>query len=164
MCRSLKHLVAAFILCLLCYANAFNLRRVHTKTAVHKYPSFLERSLKMKVTIPLNMPGSFASIKSGNTPNLQFLSVPFKQISLFWKSSLLILVALATKLQNKAKKAQNAMEDGWVKRGSGSATARTIEVWRFAFSFLFKFVRIYKLLKSSHFPLRLNPFCFNTPS
>ena len=40
---------------------------------------------------------------------------------------------------------------GWVKRAKGTAFGRTVEVWRFAFSFLFKFLKVNKLKKSKEF-------------
>ena len=46
-----------------------------------------------------------------------------------------------TKIDTQMKSTANAMEDGWFKRGFGGSISRTVEVWGFAISFAFKFVR-----------------------
>lgn len=65
-----------------------------------------------------------------------------------------LFVLIATTFAATSKRVMNIgnkMEDGWVKRGKGSALGRTIEVWRFAFSFLFKWLKVNKLKKSKAF-------------
>jgi hypothetical protein len=37
----------------------------------------------------------------------------------------------------------NPLESGWTKRGYGGSLSRTVEVWGFAISFIYKFVSIY---------------------
>lgn len=54
------------------------------------------------------------------------------------------LVSFREKITAKLQKASKEMEDGWKTRGSGSAFARTVEIWSFAISFAFLAVRIIK--------------------
>lgn len=64
---------------------------------------------------------------------------------------LVVLGGLLVAVQKKALGLSNDMEGGWVKRAKGTAFGRTVEVWRFAFSFLFKFLKVRKLKKSKAF-------------
>ena len=71
-----------------------------------------------------------------------------------WKAFGLLLIAwvaqVRSKISLKAKAvagAVNAMETGWVKRGTGGAFSRTVEVYSFAFSFAYKFIKSEQLKK-----------------
>lgn len=61
------------------------------------------------------------------------------------QASLIILLAtfagFQMKLKNKVKNV-SAMESGWLKRGNGGGFTRTVEVWIFAISFIYKYVSV----------------------
>jgi len=69
-----------------------------------------------------------------------------------WKTFGLLMIAwvakVRAKISSKAVAAVNAMETGWVKRGTGGAFSRTVEVYSFAFSFAYKFIKSEKLKKT----------------
>lgn len=74
---------------------------------------------------------------------LSLLSKAFSEGITKLQASLIILVAtfagFQMKLKQKVKNA-SAMESGWLKRGTGGGFTRTVEVWVFAISFLYKYV------------------------
>eukprot|EP00607_Mallomonas_marina_P009763 CAMPEP_0182420818 /NCGR_PEP_ID=MMETSP1167-20130531/5908_1 /TAXON_ID=2988 /ORGANISM="Mallomonas Sp, Strain CCMP3275" /LENGTH=601 /DNA_ID=CAMNT_0024597301 /DNA_START=326 /DNA_END=2131 /DNA_ORIENTATION=+ len=51
------------------------------------------------------------------------------------------------KAKKEIKNAAGAMETGWFKRGYGGSFARTVEVWTFAISFIFRWLKVKKLSK-----------------
>ena len=66
-----------------------------------------------------------------------------KQLSFVTTASrafILLFVALVSRFKSKVSRAVSTMEGGWSKRGYNGAFWRTVEVWRFTFSFLFKYV------------------------
>ena len=106
-------------------------KNLYKKITVESHRS----NLDMKAAI------SAPSIALKNAPKSLFRGLP----NFDWKPFIALCSALllrgSSKLQSKLKQATNAMENEWVKRGSGSSFARTLEVWAFAISFLFKYVR-----------------------
>jgi hypothetical protein len=76
----------------------------------------------------------------------RYLQVALASVSFVFASS-----RIRNKIARGLKKVGNKMEEGWLKRGKGSAFGRTIEVWRFAFSFAFKWLSVNKLKKSKAF-------------
>ena len=62
----------------------------------------------------------------------------------FWKaffaSVALLLISFRSKFAKVMAATGNKMEEGWLQRGQGSAIGRTIEIWRFAIVFAFKWV------------------------
>jgi hypothetical protein len=62
----------------------------------------------------------------------------------FWKAVLASIAiaayTLRSKFANVIAKSGDNMEAGWLQRGKGSAFGRTVEVWRFAIVFAFKWV------------------------
>ena len=86
-----------------------------------------------------------------------------KNVSVGWKAFVLMVAALVTrakaKLKKEVKKAANQMENGWSRRGYNGSFRRTLEVWLFSVSFLFKFVSLFCILSITAIILsRFNPF------
>jgi hypothetical protein len=62
-----------------------------------------------------------------------------------------VLASMKLKLKRQVRTAaSNVMESGWTKRGYGGSFARTVEVWLFAISYLFKYVSLaaYSLVRT----------------
>ena len=57
-----------------------------------------------------------------------------------WKAVILVFVALIGRFKSKLSRAVSTMEGGWNKRGYNGAFWRTVEVWRFVITFVFKYV------------------------
>lgn len=72
-----------------------------------------------------------------------------------WRPIALLVVTILGTMRSKITKkineaTENVMESGWVKRGKGGSFRRTIEVWSFAFQFLFKYVSLALLITTLH--------------
>jgi hypothetical protein len=66
-----------------------------------------------------------------------------KQLSFItnaWKAAILVFVAIISRFKSKVSRTISTMEGGWKKRGYSGAFWRTVEVWRFVISFVFKYV------------------------
>lgn len=66
-----------------------------------------------------------------------------KQLSFItnaWKAAILVFVAVISRFKSKVSRTISTMEGGWKKRGYSGAFWRTVEVWRFVISFVFKYV------------------------
>mmetsp|Transcript_17062 Transcript_17062/g.28628 ORF Transcript_17062/g.28628 Transcript_17062/m.28628 type:complete len:697 (+) Transcript_17062:147-2237(+) len=64
-----------------------------------------------------------------------------------FRAVILLFAGIVFKLRNKIRRGVKDMEDGWTKRGSGGSFSRTVEVWTFAVSFIFKYFKVRKLEK-----------------
>lgn len=75
-----------------------------------------------------------------------------KQLSFItnaWKAAILVFVAVISRFKSKVSRTISTMEGGWKKRGYSGAFWRTVEVWRFVISFVFKYVSFSCLIDSS---------------
>jgi len=100
-----------------------------------------QRHVLMLASIPFPLqPGSAGGIRALIAP-----------VTRQWKSIAIVFTAIIARLKMKAKKeiknAAGAMETGWFKRGYGGSFARTVEVWTFAISFIFRWLKVKKLSK-----------------
>lgn len=99
----------------------------------------------MKAAIPL------PSFDSSKTQSLFQISNLTKPVSQFISAITTFLSAFVLRksnaLQAKLKSAANSMEMGWKQRGFGGSFRRTVEVWTFVISYLFKYLKV-KRLKS----------------
>ena len=107
--------------------------------------------MQMKVAVPINtnMLSSTSSKLLGMASSMQG---QIGTLSSAWKAVGLILIAWLTQFRTKINLkivtgAVNAMEKGWAKRGTGGAFSRTIEVYAFAFSFAYRFIKSERLKK-----------------
>jgi hypothetical protein len=97
---------------------------------------FQDNNVRMNAAIPLR------GVSIGNKLFRSTLSVQ-KQLSLVtnaWKAAIFVCVAIVGRFKTKIGKSISNMEGGWTKRGYNGAFWRTVEVWRFAFSFIFRYV------------------------
>lgn len=78
------------------------------------------------------------------------------------------LTTLRLRMNYQVQSVTNGMESGWTKRGYGGGFSRTIEVWGFAISFLYKYVRDIRFVDSCdaflHFTCRLKKCRFKYKS
>jgi hypothetical protein len=69
-----------------------------------------------------------------------------RRVSMSWQALIMMTAALITRFQSKIKrtvaKAANKMEAGWTQRGTNGSLRRTVEIWWFAISFIFKVVSV----------------------
>ena len=105
--------------------------------------------MQMKVAVPINMLSTTSSKLLGMASSVQG---QIGSLSSAWKAVGLILLAWLTQFRTKINLkivtgAVNAMEKGWDKRGTGGAFSRTIEVYAFAFSFAYRFIKSERLKK-----------------
>ena len=84
-------------------------------------------------TVPMEVPTQ--KVQSG-------ISTQLKDLLTFFQVTVVkgFFGKIGAKLNRTMSQATNKMEDGWTKRGSGSAWQRTVEVWGFAFKFGFSLV------------------------
>ena len=98
--------------------------------------SIARRSALPMVALPTNLPVTLPAKLSEIVSKLRF-DAKVMNISALTA----LVVAFRNKISAKLQSgASNVMEQGWTKRGDGTATQRTLEVWSFAFSFAFKWV------------------------
>jgi hypothetical protein len=57
-----------------------------------------------------------------------------------WRAIIVVFVAVISRFKSKVSRTISTMEGGWKKRGYNGAFWRTVEVWRFVISFIFKYV------------------------
>ncbi len=86
------------------------------------------------VTLPTNLPVTVPAKISEMVSKLRFNA---RVVNLSALTAL--IVAFRNKISARIG-VTNMMEQGWTKRGDGTAAQRTLEVWSFAFSFIFKWV------------------------
>lgn len=71
-------------------------------------------------------------------PIVQFVTLLATIVSAFF-------IQKSSKVQEKLKAAASQMEMGWKKRGVGGAFFRTVEVWVFAITYVFRFLKVERL-------------------
>ena len=92
---------------------------------------------KLNAVVSLPIPDLIRNPKSSTFSNL------LSSIRGVFLISVGFFASLKSKFQSNIKiVASNAMESGWTKRGYSGSFSRTLEIWGFAISFLYKFVRI----------------------
>jgi hypothetical protein len=95
---------------------------------------------RLQMKVAFFTPPSSVSIKK--LVNVNVLN--FSKIKMSWRALILLitayLVTAKTKMKNQLNLASTKMEMGWSSRGTGSSLSRTLEVWIFAFTFLWKYV------------------------
>ena len=102
-------------------------------------------NLEMSAAIPMrsvNIGTKIIGSTFGMRKQLSFVTTASRAI-------ILLFVALISRFKSKLSRAVSTMEGGWSKRGYNGAFLRTVEVWRFTFSFLFKYVS--KCLRVVHY-------------
>jgi predicted unusual protein kinase regulating ubiquinone biosynthesis (AarF/ABC1/UbiB family) len=97
----------------------------------------------MKAAIPLpsfdnSKAPSLFQIPSVVKPITQFFTLLTTFISAF-------LLRKSNSIQAKLKSAANSMEMGWKQRGVGGSFRRTVEVWAFVISYIFKYLKVKRL-------------------
>ena len=109
-------------------------------------------SIRMNAAIPMRVTINIGSKILASTFAMR---KQFSFLTTAWKAGILVFVALASRFKSKVKRTISTMEGGWKKRGYNGAFWRTVEVWRFAITFLFKYVSYISCYPL--FPLFLQP-------
>ena len=136
-----------FLALLLVYCASSNGFILHNKLKSINLNFIVPKQLD-KFSLDAGMPIPAPQLNRILTNTVTKINIPLlKQLStanFSRKAIILALFAIITKFKSKisksVNKATNAMEAGWLQRGQGSALTRTIEVWKFAFQFGFKWV------------------------
>ena len=115
--------------------------------AFHRMPMTTARSALTPIrmaTLPIPVPSAEAGQKALSNLFGKLPPAPKgMSVAKFFQVSTIaaFLVSFRDKISAKLKNASKEMEEGWNSRGSGSAFARTVEVWTFAIRFAFLAVR-----------------------
>jgi hypothetical protein len=120
---------------------SFHYSGLHGKQVSRSHPykskiKFDDNNVRMNAAIPLR------GMSIGNKLYRSTFTVR-KQLSLVttaWKAAIFVCVAIVGRFKSKIGRAVGNMEGGWTKRGYNGAFWRTVEVWRFVFFFIFRYV------------------------
>jgi hypothetical protein len=141
MTSKIKIIICILFYPLICIAftSQLNYRKIYKHQTYPSYynSKYLPRDLnvlKATLSIPSMKPPLKTIMSKASTILMPMLQKNY--LKLFGLALIGTLVKFKTNLMNVGDK----MEEGWLKRGKGSAIGRTIEVWSFAISFLFKWV------------------------
>jgi hypothetical protein len=152
-----KFLAFAFIL-LISQVAAFSGKcNSRVATSIRRLQSqYKTAELAMKVavpTVPVGVADKLYATGLALTRKASSLSNAWKAFAIFCTA---LVAKLTSSVSKQVEKASSGMEIGWTKRGTGGAFSRTVEVWAFAFSFLFRYVSIFLVIFSAGFSFDVN--------
>jgi hypothetical protein len=117
----------------------------------HQISSQHNKKINKQIAVTTISPHSKSNLNAVvSLPRIDFRvknsSISVSRIQAFFATILSAIGAIfgisKAKMNTAIKLNSDSMESGWTKRGYGGSFSRTIEIWFFAVSFLFKFVSL----------------------
>jgi len=123
----------------LAFTKPFLCRKAPQRVGLH----YAQSAILLKAAVP--MPTLTMTFPANRLTTIAQSSLSaVSQASLIWKTffsfAIILMARMSKRVKRKMDSAAAAMEMGWKQRGYGGGFRRTIEVWIFVISFLFKYV------------------------
>ncbi|RYH00859.1 hypothetical protein EON65_48725 [archaeon] len=149
-------MIATFVCALVilhCIANGHAYALRYQTASIKKSAYHQKNAIKLSQPPTMKAAVVFPSIgqlASKATKDFISWSKVASRISTTSKTLLITFIAFLTGIglhfNERFKSAADVMESGWKKRGYGGSFARTVEVWTFAISYLFKYVSLDRMI------------------